>query len=322
MSVFMPPDRAGELQLSDAFLSFLRGCLCFETEDRMTAQDMLKHPFLQVKPADRGISLAQVGGGTAAMRDTRSETLPNGKETPPKRDEYAERVLSLTGILAGVAKFHFNNARSGRQSRTRSYSHYMPGLGPEKVPLGSNGIASNGIGGGGVAPFNGSFASTNGNNANGNVNGNGSSMASPNAVNAALAERFAGGFAGGGRAEAANSFNGESGACTPLGPVMEEPRLDEDAFQRLGEHIGVHPVVVEAVWRDEWCRIVESEAVVAQAREREFERQPSLSFREAERRQSINDTSSFSENLAVLPKMTMAMPMKVPPRLRQSKLDE
>lgn len=49
MSVFMPPDRAGELQLSDAFLSFLRGCLCFETEDRMTAQDMLKHPFLQVK---------------------------------------------------------------------------------------------------------------------------------------------------------------------------------------------------------------------------------------------------------------------------------
>ena len=48
MSVFMPPDRAGELQLSDNFLSFLRGCLCFETEDRMTAQDMLKHPFLQV----------------------------------------------------------------------------------------------------------------------------------------------------------------------------------------------------------------------------------------------------------------------------------
>lgn len=84
----------------------------------------------------------------------------------------------------------------------------MPGLGPEKVPLGSNGIASNGIGGGGVAPFNGSFASTNGNNVNGNVNGNGSSMASPNAVNAALAERFAGGFAGGGRAEAAISFNG------------------------------------------------------------------------------------------------------------------
>lgn len=30
---------------------------------------------------------------------------------------------------------------------------------------------------------------------------------------------------------------------------MEEPRLDEDAFQRLGQHIGVHPVVVEAVWR-------------------------------------------------------------------------
>ena len=58
----------------------------------------------------------------------------------------------------------------------------MSGLGPEKVPLGSNGIASNGIGG--VAPFSGSFASTNGNtngNVNGVVNGNGSSMASPNA---------------------------------------------------------------------------------------------------------------------------------------------
>lgn len=39
---------------------------------------------VQVKPCDRGISLAQVGGGTAAMRDTRSETLPNGKKTPPK----------------------------------------------------------------------------------------------------------------------------------------------------------------------------------------------------------------------------------------------
>lgn len=67
---------------------------------------------------------------------------------------------------------------------------------------------------------------------------------------------------------------------------------------------------------------MESEAAVAQAREREYERQSSLSFREAERRQSINDTSSFSENLAVLPKMTMAMPMKVPPRPRQNKLDE
>ena len=43
--------------------------------------------------------------------------------------------------------------------------------------------------------------------------------------------------------------SGGSGACTPLGPVIEEPRLDEDAFQRLGQHIGVHPVVVEAVWR-------------------------------------------------------------------------
>lgn len=76
--------------------------------------------------------------------------------------------------------------------------------------------------------------------------------------------------------------------------------------------------------RDEWCRQVESEAAVAQAREREFERQPqpSLSFRESERRQSINDTSSFSENLAVLPKMTMAIPMKAPPRPRQNKLDE
>lgn len=49
MSVFLPPKRAAELQLSDHFLSFLRGCLRFETEERMTAQDMLKHPFLQVR---------------------------------------------------------------------------------------------------------------------------------------------------------------------------------------------------------------------------------------------------------------------------------
>lgn len=31
-----------------------------------------------------------------------------------QRDEYAERVLALTGILSGVAKFHINNARGGR----------------------------------------------------------------------------------------------------------------------------------------------------------------------------------------------------------------
>ena len=110
----------------------------------------------------------------------------------------------------------------------------MPGLGPEKVPLGSsNGIASNGIGG--VAPFSGGFPSTNGNtngNANGTVNGvvngNGSSMSSPNAVNAALAERFAGGFAGGGRGEAANSFNGGWCVCmleTPPTTCVFAPRV-------------------------------------------------------------------------------------------------
>lgn len=48
MSVFMPPERAKELRLSKTFLSFLRGCLRYETEERMTAQDMLSHPFLQV----------------------------------------------------------------------------------------------------------------------------------------------------------------------------------------------------------------------------------------------------------------------------------
>ena len=62
--------------------------------------------------------------------------------------------------------------------------------------------------------------------------------------------------------------------------------------------------------------------MAAQAREREFERQPTLSFRD-ERRQSFNDNASLSENLAVLPKMTMAVPMKAPPRPRQiNKLDE
>ncbi|CAN0296758.1 unnamed protein product, partial [Ectocarpus sp. 12 AP-2014] len=47
MSVFMPPERAAELRLSKAFVSFLRGCLRYEPEKRMTAQEMLKHPFLQ-----------------------------------------------------------------------------------------------------------------------------------------------------------------------------------------------------------------------------------------------------------------------------------
>lgn len=49
MSVFMPPERAEELQLSGAFLSFVRGCLRYEPEERMTAQDMLNHRFLQVR---------------------------------------------------------------------------------------------------------------------------------------------------------------------------------------------------------------------------------------------------------------------------------
>ena len=31
--------------------------------------------------------------------------------------------------------------------------------------------------------------------------------------------------------------------------MVEEPELDEDAFQRLAHHIGVNPVIVEAVWR-------------------------------------------------------------------------
>lgn len=35
----------------------------------------------------------------------------------------------------------------------------------------------------------------------------------------------------------------------PLDAVVEEPELDDDAFERLAQHIGVHPVVVEAVWR-------------------------------------------------------------------------
>lgn len=30
---------------------------------------------------------------------------------------------------------------------------------------------------------------------------------------------------------------------------MEEVPLDREAFQRLGAHVGVHAVVVEAVWR-------------------------------------------------------------------------
>lgn len=49
MAVFMPPERVRELQLSPVFLSFLAGCLRYNTEKRMTAKDMLQHPFLQVR---------------------------------------------------------------------------------------------------------------------------------------------------------------------------------------------------------------------------------------------------------------------------------
>ncbi|CAN0169393.1 unnamed protein product, partial [Hapterophycus canaliculatus] len=86
MSVFLPPERAAELRLSKAFISFLRGCLRYEPEERMTAQDMLKHPFLQVPPSKRGISLAQAGGGAVAIRDNRRTEglLPNGEKSPPK----------------------------------------------------------------------------------------------------------------------------------------------------------------------------------------------------------------------------------------------
>lgn len=42
---------------------------------------------------------------------------------------------------------------------------------------------------------------------------------------------------------------GESGAGAPLGAVVEEPPLEDDAFQRLADHIGVNAVIVEAVWR-------------------------------------------------------------------------
>lgn len=60
---------------------------------------------LQVKPSDRGISLAQVGAVTAAMRDARSQTLPNGTKTPPKVSNsdalfmYVADSLSVVSLL-------------------------------------------------------------------------------------------------------------------------------------------------------------------------------------------------------------------------------
>lgn len=78
--------------------------------------------------------------------------------------------------------------------RTRS-SHFLSGLGPEKVPLGSNGLAN------GYIPANGNLQAPNGGG------GYGGQASSGDSVRAALAERFA----GGGRA-ASGSFHGESGA--------------------------------------------------------------------------------------------------------------
>lgn len=49
MSVFMPPERAEQLRLSTDFMSFLTVCLKYDAEERITAGEMLKHPFLQVK---------------------------------------------------------------------------------------------------------------------------------------------------------------------------------------------------------------------------------------------------------------------------------
>ncbi|CAM9441860.1 unnamed protein product [Scytosiphon promiscuus] len=338
MSVFLPPERAAELRLSKAFISFLRGCLRYEPDERMTAQDMLKHPFLQVPPSERGISLAQAGGGAVAIRDNRrtESAQPNGvnERTPPKRDEYAERVLTLTGILSSVAKFHINNARGRRRSRRGS--HYFSGLGAgsedKLVPPPLSGGCGNGLGlasvgnmtsstgnltasstggngvvggssAGGAGPPPNSFMTSSYNSSHPQLSSppssfmtsaygaggqlgsppntfmpaaNGymasppnsfltsnSNMASPpGSLTATLRERFA----WGGRGDSTNSFNGESGAGAPLVSVVEEPPLEDDAFQRLAEHIGVHPVVVEAVWRDEWMRQAEAERT-AQARE-------------------------------------------------------
>ena len=48
MSVFLPPERAEQLRLSRKFLSFLTACLKYDAEKRITAREMLEHPFLQV----------------------------------------------------------------------------------------------------------------------------------------------------------------------------------------------------------------------------------------------------------------------------------
>ncbi|CAN0296705.1 unnamed protein product, partial [Ectocarpus sp. 12 AP-2014] len=308
-----------------------------------------------VPPSERGISLAQAGGGAVAIRDNRREevVLPNGeKKQSPKRDEYAERVLSLTSILSNVAKFHAVSSRGRRWSRKGS--PFVSVLGPEKVPappLGSNvapssagnmtpstssntlgfsasppnsfmapppsaGGGGGGVGGGGGgvmmgSPPNGFVTSSTlaspptsfmtsstgmwgSPPPHGGYMGGGGAMASPTGgLRSALRKRFS----GTGKGERSDSWNdGMPGA--PLDAVVEEPELDDDAFERLAQHIGVHPIVVEAVWRDEWRRQAEAERAL-RAREA-FQRDP------ADRQRSFSFT--LKEDAQSIPPPAMGTP--------------
>lgn len=96
-------------------------------------------------------------------------------------------VVTVRPFISGLLGLTFD------RRRTRSSSYYLSGLGPEKVPLGSNGLA------------NGYWSSSNGNMASTTLGSVGGQAASPPSVNAALSERFMG-LA---RGEVPNSFSGE-----------------------------------------------------------------------------------------------------------------
>ncbi|CAM9334692.1 unnamed protein product [Ascophyllum nodosum] len=245
MSVFLPPERAEQLRLSRKFLSFLTACLKYDAEKRITAREMLEHPFLQVPPSERGVSLAQrrkaVGNAAPGVRvqSRRDKALSRGDKTPPQRDGYVERVSNLASILSAVAKFHINNIVNfkmamnsvrGSRRRTRSSSYFQSGH--ERVSIGNGGNS------GGGTP--GIFPSTVGNSG---IQG---SLVEP--LTSAVREK---GELGVGRDAAAALYG--------LRSILEPPVLEDGAYERLAEHVGVLPVVVEAVWRDEWVRHVEQQ---------------------------------------------------------------
>ncbi|CAM9182709.1 unnamed protein product [Choristocarpus tenellus] len=64
MEVFLPTQETKRLGLSASLLSFARCCLAYEPEERGTAQQLLEHPFLQVRYNWRyNCTFLQYGGG-------------------------------------------------------------------------------------------------------------------------------------------------------------------------------------------------------------------------------------------------------------------